>query len=96
MPHGPLPARTGKLGAQIGGKESGLECGDDRIVMSYDCLAFRGRFALRVGLDEMDLGGHPIGHHAEMALPQMEGGDPTVLGGSPLGQMLEAQWFMRG
>ena len=39
---------------------------------------------------------HPIGHHAEMALPQMEGGNLAVLGGSPLGQMLEAQWFMRG
>ena len=25
-----------------------------------------------------------------------EGGDPTVLGGSPPGQMLEAQWLMRG
>jgi hypothetical protein len=37
-----------------------------------------------------------LGHHAEMALPQMEGGNPAVLGGSPLGQMLEAQWFMRG
>ena len=31
-----------------------------------------------------------LGHHAEMALPQMKGGNPAVLGGSPLGQMLEA------
>jgi hypothetical protein len=77
VPRGPLLACVDKLGSHIG--KLGAECGDDQLVMIDDRLAIRGRFERRVGLDGM-CGGHPAGHHAEIALPQIEGGDPTVLG----------------
>ena len=93
VPRGPLLACVDKLGSHIG--KLGSECGDDQLVMIDDRLAIRGRLERRVGLDGMcgeTSGWSPRGDGA----PLISAVPLRVFGGSPSGQMLEAQWFMRG